>query len=150
VYLVFCNWVAQHIVFERRYIRLVPFWQVVEKRRFLCVYRICDLCCSVLQCVAVCCSVLQRVAACCSVLQCVAVRCSVLQCTEVCCAYTTGALPAGRRKRAIPVYTSVTCVAMCCSMLQFPAGCCNVSASCSVLHIRLLPFRQVVGKGRLL
>ena len=42
-----------------------------------CIY---DMCCSVLQCVAVCCSVLQCVAACCSVLQCDAVCCSVLQC----------------------------------------------------------------------
>jgi len=32
--------------------------------------RICDVFCSVLQCVAVCCSVLQCVAVCCSVLQC--------------------------------------------------------------------------------
>jgi len=39
-----------------------------------------ELCCCVLQCVAVCCSVLQCVAVCCSVLQCVAVCCSVLQC----------------------------------------------------------------------
>jgi len=33
----------------------------------------------------VCCSVLQRVAVCCSVLQCVAVCCSILQCVAVCC-----------------------------------------------------------------
>jgi len=43
-------------------------------------YNVCflawDVCCSVLQCVAVCCSVLQCVAVCCSVLQCVAVRCN--------------------------------------------------------------------------
>ena len=39
-----------------------------------------DLCCSVLQCVAVCCRVVQCVAVCCSVLQCVAVCCNVLQC----------------------------------------------------------------------
>jgi len=32
-----------------------------------------QVCCIVLQCVAVCCSVLQRVTVCCSVLQCVAV-----------------------------------------------------------------------------
>ena len=54
-----------------------------------------DLCCSVLQCIAVYCSVLQRVAACrsglqwvavgCSVLQWVALRCSALQCIAVCC-----------------------------------------------------------------
>jgi len=39
-----------------------------------------NMCCRVLQCVAVCCGMLQCVAACCSVLQCVAVCCSVLQC----------------------------------------------------------------------
>ena len=38
-----------------------------------------DLCCSVLQYVAVCCSMLQYVAVCCSMLQYVAVCCSVLQ-----------------------------------------------------------------------
>ena len=37
-----------------------------------------QLCCSVLQCIAVCCNMLQHVAACISVLQCVAVCCSVL------------------------------------------------------------------------
>ena len=36
-----------------------------------------EVCCSVLQCVAVCCSVLQCVAVCCSVLQCVVLCCSV-------------------------------------------------------------------------
>jgi len=43
-------------------------------------YHICanEVCCSVLQCVAVCCSVLQCVAVCCSVLQCAAVCCSKL------------------------------------------------------------------------
>jgi len=45
----------------------------------------CNVICSVLQCVAVCCSVLQCVAVCCSVLQCVAVCCSVLRCLRVCC-----------------------------------------------------------------
>ena len=40
-----------------------------------------QVCCSVLQCVAVCCSVFQRVVS--SVLQCVAVCCSVLQCVAV-------------------------------------------------------------------
>ena len=46
-----------------------------------------QVCCSVLQCVAVCCSVMQCVLqyVCCSVLQCVAVCCSVLQCVAVCC-----------------------------------------------------------------
>ena len=54
-----------------------------------------QVCCSVLQCVAVCCSVLQRGADAdvyadkqmplASVLQCVAVCCSVLQCVAVCC-----------------------------------------------------------------
>ena len=48
-------------------------------------FLVCDLRCSVLQCVAVCCSELQCVAVCCSVLQCVAVCCSVLQCLAKCC-----------------------------------------------------------------
>jgi len=42
-----------------------------------------DMCCSVLQCVAVCCSVLQCVTVCYSVVQCGAVCCSVLQCVAV-------------------------------------------------------------------
>jgi len=38
-------------------------------------YSVIQMCCSVLQCVAVCCSVLQCIAVCCSVLQWVAVCC---------------------------------------------------------------------------
>ena len=41
-----------------------------------------NLCCSLLQCVAVCCSVLQCVAVCCSVLQCVAVCVAI--CVAIC------------------------------------------------------------------
>ena len=52
-------------------------------------WRVLQMCCSVLQCIAVCCSVLQFVVVRCSVLQCVAVCCSVcckvLQCTAECC-----------------------------------------------------------------
>ena len=49
----------------------------------------CQVCCSVLHCVAVCCSVLQCVAVCCSVLQCVALSCiiiiyiMILRCQEI-------------------------------------------------------------------
>jgi len=63
------------------------------------VYGALNLCCSVLQCVAVCCSVLQCAAVCCSALQCVAVCCSVLQCVAVCCRV-------------------LQCAAVCCSVLQ--------------------------------
>ena len=64
-------------------------------------YCIWNLCCSVLQCVAVCCSVLQCVALRCRVLQCVAARFSVLQtvAVSVCCSV-------------------LQCVAVCCSALQ--------------------------------
>jgi len=47
-----------------------------------------QVCCSVLQCVAVCCSVLQCVAACRSVLQYVAVCFSMLQCQSLRSAHT--------------------------------------------------------------
>jgi len=44
-----------------------------------------EVCCSVLQCVAVCCSVRHAILlGICSVLQCVAACCSVLQCVSVC------------------------------------------------------------------
>ena len=63
-----------------------------------------QVCCSVLQCVAVCCRVMHYVAVCCSVLQCLrqvtykcAVCCSVLQCVAVCCIV-------------------LQCVAVCCSV----------------------------------
>jgi len=83
-----------------------------------------QVCCSVLQGVAVCCGVYMSarrssrscsvssvsavkprcVAVCCSVLQCVAVYCSVLRCVTVCCSV-------------------LQCVAVCCSVLQCVAVC---------------------------
>ena len=85
-----------------------------------------ELCCSVLQYVAVCCRVLQcvvvgilrhrvpirlahSVAVCCSVLQCTAECCSVLQCVVLCCS-------------PLPHATSTRSV--CCSMLQYMSVCC--------------------------
>ena len=78
-----------------------------------------DLCCSVLQCVAVCCSVLQCVAVCCSVLQCAAVCCSVLQCVAVCCSV-------------------LQCVAVCCSVLQ-----CVARLSTSLIHTCDMTYSRV-------
>jgi len=82
-----------------------------------------EVCCSVLQCVAVwysvvlcvavCCSVLQCVAVCCRVLQCVAMWCSVVQCGAVCCSV-------------------LQCVAVCCSVLQCVAVCC-IALPCAVM-----------------
>jgi len=69
-----------------------------------------EVCCSVLQCVAVRGSVLQCVARCCSVLQCVAVWCSVLQCVAVCCSV-------------------LQCVAMCFSVLARKWSTCLYSRS---------------------
>ena len=66
-----------------------------------------QICCSVLQCVAVCCSVLQCVAACCKDLLCVAVRFSVLQGVAGCCCVLQR-------------------VAACCSVLQHVAACCSI------------------------
>jgi len=48
-------------------------------------YKVCAVCCSVLQSVAVCCSLLQGGAVCCRVLQGVAVDCSGLQWFAVGC-----------------------------------------------------------------
>ena len=95
----------------------------------------CEVCCSVLQCVAVCCSVLQYVTVCCSILQrevacCIVLQyrssgvhsplairiklrstcevcCSVVKCVAVCC-------------------SSFQCVALCWSMLEYAAVCCSV------------------------
>ena len=84
-------------------------------------------CCSVLQmCCSVqpkygvvagnvCCSVLQCVAVCCSVLQCVAVCCSVLQCVAVCYG-----------ERAAACCSVLQCAALCCGALHCVAGCCRV------------------------
>jgi len=61
--------------------------------------QLCEVRCSVLQCVAVCYSALPCVAVCCSVLQCVAVWCSVLQCFAVC--------------RSVLRCTKYTCIYIC-------------------------------------
>jgi len=58
-------------------------WEEALETLKLARMAICEVCCSVLQCVAVCCSVLQCVAMGCSVLQCVAACCSALQCVAV-------------------------------------------------------------------
>jgi len=77
------------------------------------IHVIIEVCCSVLQCVAVFYSVLQCVAMCCNVLQCVAVcwtrscaSTSSLRCVAVCCSV-------------------LQCVAVCCSVLQCVAVCCS-------------------------
>jgi len=57
----------------------------VQKLGEFCRVEFGNVCCNVLQCIAVCCSVMQCDAVCCSVLQCVAVCCSVLQCVAACC-----------------------------------------------------------------
>ena len=95
-----------------------------------------EVCCSVLQCVALCCSVLQcglypnwhplpaypslLIAVCCSVVQCVAVWCSVMQCIAV-------------WSHLRPAYPLV----LCCSVLQLFAECCSVvqcvAVCCSVV-----------------
>jgi len=97
-----------------------------------------QVCCSVLQCVAVCCSVLQRVGVamcfcgrcCCAtgsdlwhtgLLQCLAVCCSVLQCVAVCCSV-------------------LQCVAVCCSVLQCLAVCCRVLQCVSVAGVVAISF----------
>jgi len=99
----------------------------------------CDVCCSMLQYVAVCCSVLQRfkrlsyrvssrsnvtvmsVAACCSVLQCVAVCCSVSQNVAVQGDYHTEYHPSQTSLSSV-----LQRVAVCCRVLQCVAVCCSV------------------------
>ena len=106
-----------------------------------------------LQCVAVasfqslpcqvCCSVLQYVAVCCSVLQCVAVAsyqsppyqvcCSALQRVAVCCILSVTTVPGVWQCVAVS-YSALQCVplcvlqcvAECCSVLQCVAVCCSV------------------------
>ena len=63
-------------VVDRSYLHKPPHMNVccsVVQRVAVCVWQSDAVCCSMSQCVAVCCSVLQCVAVCCSVLQCVAV-----------------------------------------------------------------------------
>jgi len=92
-----------------------------------------DVCCSVLQCVAVCCSVLKMFAEASNSaaqlvhlhLMCVAVCCSVLQCVKDVCRGIQLCGAAGTS--AFDVRCSVLqCVAVCCSVLQCVAVCCSV------------------------
>ena len=101
-----------------------------------------QVCCSVLQCVAVCCSVLQCFAVCCSVLQCDAVgcsdyamdkppilmncqvRCSVLQCVAV-------------------FYSVLQYVAICCNMVQWVAVCWSVVQYDAVCCAELYALRWI-------
>jgi len=106
------------------------------------------MCCRVLQYDK---RVLQRVAVfcsmtnvCCSVLQCVAVSCSVLQCLAVCCSVLHLILLPMRHNLCSDPYPNLCdvthpyrpgsfisailwqCVAVCCSVLQCVAVCCSV------------------------
>jgi len=83
-----------------------------------------DVCCNMLQCIAVCCSVLQCVAVCCSVLQhvlgtCVATCCSALHVVGTCVATCCSAL-----------HVVGTCVATCCSALQHTTPLQHVAVHC--------------------
>ena len=120
---------ARPAVYQRNGARVTPqvCCSVMQCVAVWCSVLQCDaVWCSVLQCVAVCCSVLQCVAVCCSVLQCVAVWCSVLQCVAVCCSAL----------QCVAIYT-VCCRmtqylqgdAVCCSVLQYVAVCCRVTMS---------------------
>jgi len=107
-----------------------------------------DVCCSVLQCVAVCCSVLQSIhtedrtkehppprtnfpkrGICCSALQCTVVCCGVLRCVAVCCgalqcvAANSSVLQSNQkgRQRAAVCCSVLQCAKVCCSVLQFVA-----------------------------
>ena len=51
----------------------------VKSLSVVCRLSPAQVCCSVLQCVAVRCSALQCIAVCCNALQCVALRCNILQ-----------------------------------------------------------------------
>ena len=79
-----------------------------------------NVCCSVLQCVAVCCSVLQHA------LRCVAVCCGVLRCVAICDVLYL--LPLTRLYNISKglIYERRMCVAACCSVLQCVAVCCSV------------------------
>jgi len=88
--------------------------------------------------VEICCSMLQCVAVCCTVLRCGAVCCSVLHCAALCCSGTTlRCLDLGGlakisedslvRWRSVAVCCGVVqCVAVWCSVLQRVAACCSV------------------------
>jgi len=79
---------------------------------------------------------------CCSVLQCVAVCCGVLRCIVVCCsgAYTT-LLPLLRARRCVAVCCGVLCVAVCCGVLAVGSHlCCSVlqCVECAAVRCRIL------------
>ena len=74
-----------------------------------------EVCCSLLQSVAVCCCLLQSVA-CTPRARCVAVCCSLLQSVAVCCS-----LLRVHQERGV-----LQSVAVCCSLLQFIAVCCSL------------------------
>ena len=67
---------------------------------------------------------------CCSVLQCVAMCCNVLQCVEVCCSWSLNLLIHSTTwKRCVAVCCSVwQCVAMFFSVSQWVAMCCRALA----------------------
>ena len=92
-----------------------------------------DVCCSLLQCVAVSCSVLQRVAVCCSLLQSVAVCCSLWHAPIIC---------QGIQEWCVLQYVAVCYsvlqrATMCYSLLQSVAVCCILwhSVACSYTYI---------------
>jgi len=99
---------------------------IADARKLACI--MLQVCCSILQCVAVCYCVLQCVAACCSMLQCVAVCCSVLQCVTY-IAHTDIKRVSGDARKSqllnVPVNEGhVTLfeaqrLPVCCSVLQY-------------------------------
>jgi len=112
-----------------------------------------QVCCSVLQFVAVCCSEIRvpmecparcdSVAGCCRVLNCVAVKLKfpwnvppgVIQCVAACCSLLQCVavefkfpwnVPPGLLQCAAPCCIMMQCVLVCCSVLQFVAVCSSV------------------------
>jgi len=72
-----CTWIYVYTccnMYRCKYtcVRIYTYTYIYILHTTVCIV-LSNVCCSVLQCVAVCCSVLQCVAVCCSVLQCVAV-----------------------------------------------------------------------------
>jgi len=96
------------------------FWR---KQSSICIsssttqrgHKILEVCCSVLQCVAVFCGVLQCVAVCCSVLHEVFSYCV--------CLFRRPFVDAGFQRRVAVCCRVLQCVAVCCSVLQGVAGC---------------------------
>jgi len=69
---------------------------------------------------------------CCSVLQCVAVRCSVLQCVAVCCSVLRHCWPRGVWQ-CVTIYCSVLRRCWHRGVLQFVAVCCSVCCDCNAI-----------------